>query len=64
MSVLINMLQNYSGVKFFFVRLQRRGALWNNLCKKRKDQLRNCVSVSDSTQYDFHFAQDGILWLH
>jgi hypothetical protein len=58
-SVLINMRQNDSCVKFFIpnaCNAERR--LWNNLWKTGIVNSRKEISITDSSNYNFRFAQD------
>jgi hypothetical protein len=59
LSVLINMRQNHSRVKFFIPNAcNARRTLWNNLWKRGIAMMRKQISITDSSNYNFRFAQD------
>ena len=59
LSALINMRQNDSCVKFFIPNpCNAAERLWNNLWKTGIAGRRKPISITDSTNYNFRFAQD------
>jgi hypothetical protein len=59
LSVVINMRQNDSCVKIFIPSACNADEpLWNNLWKTGIAKTRKQISIADSTDYNFRFAQD------